>query len=432
MKCKYLSLTWIIYGILFYMKKVLIIGNSAKEYALAHRLSKDYEVHVAPGNPAMSEFSAIADIREHSVKELLDYALENDIDLTIPASESALNSNIVELFTKNKLNIFGASRDAVKTILDKALSKKILYKLHIPTPRFGIFEKQAMVTDYIKNMKGPFVIKTNEPSSAVVFTSSKTAKIVVDTIFSGGPQKVIIEDYIYGTPFSFYALTDGCKALNFGSSVMYKYSLEGDGGQLTSGMGACCPNYKLTSEDESFLLNDVIYPTLNYLNSQNTPYSGILGVNGIISDDGGLQILGYQTFLQDADSAGILGLVDCDVYSLFKFCAMDVFADEVDYIPQKNKNSVSVVLNCKNNDNTENSISGLDEIDDDTLVSFFSEIKKNRYLEYEAKKGSVLVITEFGATVSSAGRKAYNTAETIDFSGKYYRKDIAGVAASDF
>ena len=54
-----------------------------------------------------------------------------------------------------------------------------------------------MVMDYIKNLKNPFVIKTNELSSAVVLTSQKEAKTIVDSIFSQQIQKVLIEDYVW-------------------------------------------------------------------------------------------------------------------------------------------------------------------------------------------------------------------------------------------
>ena len=64
-------------------KKILIIGNSPKEYALARKLAKNNEVFVAPGSAMMKEFATLVDIREDSVSELLDFVLENGIDITI-------------------------------------------------------------------------------------------------------------------------------------------------------------------------------------------------------------------------------------------------------------------------------------------------------------------------------------------------------------
>lgn len=405
-------------------KKILIIGNSARVYSLAKKLSEHNEIYVAPGNDTIKEFASCVDIREDAVSELLEYVMENGIDLTVPVSETAINSNITEVFNNNNQHIFAPSKNAAKLMFDKTLMKKVLYKLRIPTPRFGIFEKPNMVMDYIKNLKTPFVLKLNEPSSAVVLTSQQEAKTIVESIFAKQTQKVLIEDYIWGTPFGFYAVTDGYKALPIGSSILYKHSLEGDGGQLTSGMGACSPNYKLSIEHEYYLMDNVIYPTLDYLEIGGNPYTGILGVNGIITDDGVLQILGYDYFMQDCDCTAVLECLDNDLYKLFEACTIGSFSDEFEYINQNNITASSVVLTCRNKENKENVINGLDALDDDTILTFFPAVTKNRYLEYEVCTGSVLMLTSTGSTINASARKVFEEASNIDFQGIYYRKDI--------
>ncbi len=404
-------------------KKILIIGNSTKEYALAKKLSESNKVFVAPGSDTIKEFATCVDIREDSVRELLEYVMENGIDMTIPCSNLAIASDVVQLFTQNNQQIFGPTAAAARLILDKASMKKVLYKLRIPTPKFGIFEKPNMVLDYVKNLKNPFVLKTNEPSSAVVLTSTAAAKTIVDSSFAQKSQRMIIEDYVWGTPFAFYTVTDGYKALPFGSSIMYKHSLEGEGGQLTNGMGACAPNYKLSIENEYFLMDNVIYPTLEFMEAEGNPYVGILGVNGILTEDGKLQILGFQSFMQDCDSQAVLSVSDADLYSLFESCVIGSFSDVVEYIPQKELFATSLVLTCKNRKNVENAIVGLEECDDYDYA-FYPTVNKNRYLEFEAQNGSVMLLTTTGSTVSSATSKVYDEVKNITFDGISYRKDI--------
>lgn len=303
-------------------KKVLIIGNTAKEYALAKKMSEYCEIFVIPGNDAMKEFATCIDIRENSVQEVLEFVMENGIDLTIPVSMKALDTDIVKIFTNNNLEIFAPDKNAIKLMADKAYAKKLMYKLRIPTPKFGIFEKQSMANDYIKNYNQPFVIKTNAPSSAVIITASKSAKPIIDSVFAEKFNKIIIEDYVYGTPFAFYAITDGYKALPIGSSILYKHSLEGEGGQLTSGMGACSPNFKISSDDEKFLTDEIIYPLLEYIESTGTAYLGILGINGIITEEGAFKILGFTPFMQDADCGSVLDLIEGNLYDLFEACVI--------------------------------------------------------------------------------------------------------------
>ena len=170
----------------FMQKKILIIGNGAKEYALAKKLSEKHDVFITPASDTLKEFAHCLDIREDNVSELLEFVVENGIDLTVPISAKALASDIVSTFNNNNQQVFAPCKEAVNLIFDKAYAKKVLYKLRIPTPKFGIFEKQNMVLDYIKNLKNPFVLKTNDSKSAAVFTSYQTAKKLLTAAVSVG------------------------------------------------------------------------------------------------------------------------------------------------------------------------------------------------------------------------------------------------------
>ena len=405
-------------------KKILIIGNGAKEYALAKKLSEKHEIFITPASDTLKEFAQCVDIRETNITELLEFVMENDIDMTIPISLAALKTDIVELFNNNNQKIFAPDKNAAKIIFDKSLAKKVLYKLRITTPKFGIFEKQNMALDYIKNQKVPFVLKTDDSNSASVFTSFQTAKNFVETNFIEKGKRIIIEDYIYGTPFSFYTITDGYKALPIGTSITYKHTLEGEGGQLTSGMGACSPNYKLTVENEYFLMDNVIYPTLDYLEIEGSPYLGILGINGILTDEGNLYILGWQSFMQDCDTQTILEILDEDLYKLFYSCVIGSFSDDYDYIDMKDEFAVSGVLSSGRYKNSV--IEGLDELQDDTLVAHLNT-KRNEYLEYETQGDNALVVTRVAKTLSRAKQGLYEELEFINFEGKRYRKDICAI-----
>ena len=408
-------------------KKILIVGNSPKGYALAKKMSENNEVFVIPESDTIKEFATCADIREDNIKEILEFALENGIDMTIPVSEKAINADIATVFNNNNQSVFAPSANASEVVSNKILAKKTMYKLRIPTPKFGIFEKINLASDYIKNQKIPFVLKSNEPNSAVVITSANTAKNILDMIYAKKNSKAIIEDYVYGTSFSFYAVTDGYKALPIGSSLNYKHSLEGDGGQLTSGMGSCVPNYKLSIDNEYYIMDKVIYPTLEYLEALGNPYLGIIGVNGILTDEGKVQILGWQTFMQDSDADGILGGIDDDLYTLFDSCIIGSFSDEAEGVNINGKYSVSLVLTNKNKTNDENVIQGTDMINEDTLISYYPTVKKNKYLEFEASSGAVLVLTASSSSISKAKDKVYSEASDIDFKGISYRKDICKV-----
>ena len=111
-------------------KKILIIGNSTKAYALAKFLSKNNKVFVSSNSDSIKEFATCLDIREDATSELLEFVLENDIDITIPVSEKTLNTNLVEILTNNNQAVFAPTKNVTNLIFDKSAIKKILYKLN--------------------------------------------------------------------------------------------------------------------------------------------------------------------------------------------------------------------------------------------------------------------------------------------------------------
>lgn len=404
-------------------KNLLIIGNSAKEFTLARLFTEDFNVFVAPGNDAISEFATVVDIRENNVAELVDFALENDIAFTICSSETAIKADIAKLFDMNNLKIFAPTAQSASFATNKSVGKKLMYKLKIPTPRFGIFEKKQLATDYVKNSRMPVVIKTDthKPNSVMVCPTETIAKSFIEDCFFAGEEKVIIEEYVHGTNFSLYAITDGYKILPIGTTVDYKFSLEGNGGIITSGMGAYSPCIKLTEDQIAYIIGDIAYPLIDYLESQGTPYLGIIGFDGIVTSEGKISIFECNTFLRDHDAQCILSLINQDIYKLMEACVIGSFADDYNYIETKDEFAVAGVLSSGRVKNS--IIEGLDDLQDNTIVAHLNT-KRNEYLEYETQGSNALVVTTTAKTLSRAKKTLYEELEFIEFEGKKYRKDI--------
>ena len=90
--------------------KVLVVGSGGREHAICWAVSRNKsvkELYCAPGNGGISEVAEIVKIGSENLNELLDFALNKKIDLTIVGPESPLSLGIVDLFRKNHLLIFG-------------------------------------------------------------------------------------------------------------------------------------------------------------------------------------------------------------------------------------------------------------------------------------------------------------------------------------
>lgn len=413
-------------------KKVLIVGASAGEYTLAKKMSELEEVSdvfVAPGNDAMKEFCTVVDIRENNVTELLEFVLENAIDLTIASSESAIKNDIASVFQKNNQMIFAPTKESANICLSKSQGKKFMYKTKIACSKFGVFDKPNLAVDYINKSNMPVVIKTDEhqDKGVLVCNSFSVAKEFIEDLFARDEKKVIIEDYVLGHEFSFYVITDGYHAIPLGSVAAYKYELEGNGGQLTGGIGGYTPDYKISRQIENKIMQQIIYPTLNTLANYHTPYVGILGVDLIINDLEQLFALEFNPFLKTPDAQSIFALLNDNIYKLFEACVIGSFADDYEYIDISDRYAVSCVLSAISK---EKIINGLEDLDESTQVAHFNT-RKNQYLEYETVGGRTIVLTRTARVLSKAVNDVYEEAALIKFDGMKYRLDIGGKYVSD-
>ena len=105
-------------------KKILIIGNTPKEYALAKKLSEKHDIYITPSSDTLKEFATCLDIREDSIKELLEFAVENGIDMTIAVSEKAIKADVETIFSGNNQPVFAPSAKAAELIYSKTYAKK--------------------------------------------------------------------------------------------------------------------------------------------------------------------------------------------------------------------------------------------------------------------------------------------------------------------
>ena len=408
-------------------KNILIVGSSAKEAVLAEILSESFNIYIAPGNDSMRKYGELADIRESNVIELLNFALEHDIYFTIACGEDAIRQDIANLFSDNGMMIFSPSAQSAQLTLNRSIAKKIFYKLRIPTPKFSIYEKKNLAIDYVKKQDMPVIIKTDchkQKNSVMVCPSFNIAKSFIEDLYLSGESKVITEEYVYGTNFCFYILTDGYRALPIGSTQDYKFSLEGNGGIWTEGMGASSPFIKLTYDLEEYIMNEIVYPIINYLSDNFNPYMGIMGFEGVLTPDGEIAITECRPFLQDHDAQAVLSLLDNDIFELMHACVIGSFSDEYEALDFKDEYSASCVLSSGRSEG--DVIKGLDDLDETTFVNHLNT-KQNEYTEYETRGDRTMVLTTNGKTLSRALERLSDEVDVIDFKGKTYRKDLCKV-----
>lgn len=411
--------------------QILIIGKSAKEYTLAKKIKENHPediIFIAPGNQAVGDFATCIDIQPNNAKELVEFAQANEINITIVCDDEAIDAEVTDAFNDAGLMVFGPEKESARFATYKSVGKRFMYKLKIPTQKFGIFDKENSARDYLKNSSYPVFIKSDKHEAferVHLCLSEREANNILNKMFAIDSPKVVIENYAPGKDFSFYAITDGYNALPICSVVPYKYSSEKDGGSITRGVGAYAPATFVDEELTCKILDTIIYPALSEIEKNATPYVGVIGVDIIIDEDNNLSVIEFNTFFNEPDIECILELLDMDIVELFRACTVGSLADDYEYVNTKDASSVSILLTKISKhlfDNEQSEISGLDELDTDIKVTLYNAINKQG--KVKAKTGRVMSLTTSRATLGSAKESLSQWIDCIDFKGIKYRKDI--------
>ena len=145
---------------------ILIIGSGGREHAITWKVSQSEKVKnifVIPGNPGIEKENKVQvfDIQDPSIQDYINFAQENNIDLTIVGPEAPLVDGIVDEFEKNGLLIFGPTKNAAQLEGSKNFCKEILNSGGVLTAEHQSFTDSISAVNYIKQHSLPIVIKAD-------------------------------------------------------------------------------------------------------------------------------------------------------------------------------------------------------------------------------------------------------------------------------
>ena len=144
--------------------KVLIIGRGGREHTLAWKVAQSNKVEkvfVAPGNDGMKDVASLIDIDESDIANLVIFAKNEGIALTVVGPEVPLTQGIVNKFQDQGLRIFGPTKEAAIIEGSKTFSKNLMKKYNIPTADYGSFSSYEAAKAYIKEKGVPCLLYTS-------------------------------------------------------------------------------------------------------------------------------------------------------------------------------------------------------------------------------------------------------------------------------
>lgn len=417
------------------MAKVLVIGSGGREQALAWKLAQSAivdKVYVAPGNAGSRGKIQNVAIAFLDVPELVRFATENSIDLTVVGQEAASEAGVVDAFQAAGLTIFGPTKAAVRIESSKALSKDLMAHQNIPTAVYQTFTDAKEAVAYAQSRPLPVVIKADGLAEGkgvtVCFTREEIKaaidKTMVQKAFGDAGSTVVIEDFLKGQEVSVHALCDGQQSVIFPASQDHKQINDGDQGPNTGGMGVIAPVPWVTQEHLDYVSTNIVQPALRGLAAQDAIFTGCL-YPGLMIDGDTINVVEFNARFGDPEAEVYMRLLDADLYDIFTACAKGML--DPTSVSWKPGFAVSVVLASPGYPSSYSKglpITGIEEaekLDDINVFHAGTTLKGDQLV---TNGGRVLNVTATGLTLDEALAKAYAAVDLINFEGKHYRTDI--------
>ena len=105
-------------------------------HVIGDRGTRVERVFVAPGNAGTAIDAENVPIKETDFPELIKFAKQNKIGLTVVGPEAPLAAGIVDLFRSKGLRIFGPTQRAAQLESSKDFAKAFMKRHGVPTARF--------------------------------------------------------------------------------------------------------------------------------------------------------------------------------------------------------------------------------------------------------------------------------------------------------
>ncbi|MBC7787673.1 MAG: phosphoribosylamine--glycine ligase [Methylophilaceae bacterium] len=414
--------------------KVLVIGSGGREHALAWKIAQSAKisrVFVAPGNAGTALNPDMLNVPISSVADLLKFAQDEQIALTVVGPEAPLSLGVVDAFRAAGLKIFGPTKAAAQLESSKDFAKAFMVRHNIPTAAYATFTDAKLAHDYVTNQGAPIVIKADGLAAGkgvVVAMDESEAHAAIDAMLSDNKlgdagARVVIEEFLTGEEASFIVMVDGKNILALATSQDHKRLSDGDQGPNTGGMGAYSPAPVVTPEIHAKVMHEIIKPTVEGMAKDGIPYTGFLYAGLMISRDGTVKTLEFNCRMGDPETQPIMLRLKSDFVTLAEHAVEGTLNQaETEWDRRTALGVVMAAANYPDTPRTGDEITGLTkDLVDAHVFHAGATFKDGKVV---TSGGRVLCVTALGETVKFAQHRAYLILDEIKFNGAQYRKDI--------
>ncbi|MBE6022088.1 MAG: phosphoribosylamine--glycine ligase [Cellulosilyticum sp.] len=415
--------------------KILVIGNGGRESAIAHtirRFHKDATIYVAPGNGGTDLDYINVPIKVEALKELADFAEQEQVDLTVVGPEVPLVMGIVDVFNERGLKIFGPNKECAQFEGSKYFTKQFLMRNEIPTAQYASFNRNEVeaCVKASKHFSLPVVVKADGLAAGkgvLICETYEAAEEGIREIFSGkfgdAGELIVLEEFLTGTEASLLCFVDGETIVPMETARDYKRALDNDEGLNTGGMGGFSPNPIINPSVKQNIDTRILKPIIEGFKKEKLNFKGVLFI-GLMIDGKDPKVLEFNVRFGDPETQSVLPRLKTDLVEIMGACIEGRLADTS--IEWDERQSVTLVLASKGYPESSHKgdvINGLDTLEEETILCHAGTKRVEDSIQTDG--GRVLAITRLASSLEEARAEIYKEVQKIQFDGMQFRTDIA-------